>query len=267
MVSIESYRPKEIDAPKVKMPLSFVPEAGKRFVSSELESVAGHELNHALVAMANGAYVISISLEPKGDSLARTTLGGLVSIETMKIIAGAGGVGIHDGCAEGYGSDKFKVDVLHHFHGGHSWESAKGRAANILSGYSREVREKAAEIIAYLRIVPGSLIPDIILRAKMEVDQEKGIESEPYVLTPVPQQEFKNQTIIDELPGNVQRIRYIVDGKVKKEELLCGVCQGINGHEKECPKTKLNENSESKPPESSKMLPIKAVIFSAKLLS
>ncbi len=82
--------------------------------------------------------------------MGRTIIGGLVSQETMKIIAGGGGVATHDGCAMGYGSDKYKVNVMHHFHGGHSWESARMHAANALSGYSKEIRKKAAEIVAYL---------------------------------------------------------------------------------------------------------------------
>lgn len=255
-------RPNEISTEK-RMPLSFVPEAGKRFTSPELESIAGHELNHALVAIANGVTVINISLEPMGNSLARTTLGGMVSMETMKVIAAGGGVETHDGCAHGFGSDKSKVDILHHFHGGYSWESAKGRASNILASYSLDVRRKAAEIIAYMKEVSGSRIYDVMRRAQMEVDEEKGIKTEPiiFLLQHQEQEEFESYTVIDELPGNMQRITYVV-GEVRKEEFLCGACHGIKYHDKECQQAKLKADSETKSL-ISKRLPIKAIIFQA----
>ena len=66
MAIAEAIRPAQvIDAPvKKAMPLSFVPEAKNRLISSELVSVAGHELNHALVALAQGSPIVSISVEP-----------------------------------------------------------------------------------------------------------------------------------------------------------------------------------------------------------
>ena len=270
MVRTEVYQPNRVElSSKVKMPLSFVPEAGKRLVSPERKGIAGHELNHALVAIGNGVSVINISLAPMGDSLARTMLGGWVSIGAISDIAAAGGVGTHDGCARGYGSDKFRVDYSHVFEGGPSWESAKGRAAGILSIYSDKVREKAAEIIAYMGEVSGSLIRLIMLRAQMEVDLEKGmaIEPEAYILIPTPQKEFKDYTIIDTLPGNMLRVTYKVVGEKKKEELLCRICLGVDGHYEKCPHAKLKNDSELKEESSPKeSLPIKGVIFSSVVL-
>ena len=249
MAVAESLRPVErIEAPPARvMPLSFVPEAGKRFSSPELTSVAGHELNHALVALACGAPVVSLSVMSDGNSLGRTILGGLVSMETIKVIAAGGGVETHEGHAEGYGSDKYKVDVLNHFHGGHSWESATSQATSIVGRYSREVRRKAAEIIAYLGTVSGSLIGQIMLRAQMEANEEKQGNPEPLIQITMPQVESQDRTIIDNLPNNMYRITYIIVGEKKKEEYLCGVCQGINGHMEECPKAKIKENSKENP--------------------
>lgn len=108
MSRIEVLHPQPDEVSRAKrMPLSFVPEAEKRFPTPELVSVAGHELNHALVALSLGVPIVSLSVMPEGDSLGRTVIGGLISPETLKIIAGGGGVETHDGCAMGYGSDKY----------------------------------------------------------------------------------------------------------------------------------------------------------------
>ncbi len=47
-----------------KMPLSFVPEAERRSPSTEKTRVAGHELNHALVAIGLGVPIVSLSVIP-----------------------------------------------------------------------------------------------------------------------------------------------------------------------------------------------------------
>lgn len=254
----------QIETPvKRVMPLSFVPEASKRFPSPELTSVAGHELNHALVALAHGAPVVSLSVIPQGNSLGRTILGGTVSMETMKVIAAGGGVETHDGCAEGFGSDKYKVDVLHHFHGGHSWESAKNQASSALSVYSREVRKKAAEIVAYLGKVSGSLIGEIMLRAQMEVNEEKHGESEPIVPIFVPQNKSESYTIIDNLPNNSYKITYVVVGKKDEVQHLCGLCHGIDSHMEKCPNADTKKDSRPESLISSKSLAKTGTIFSA----
>lgn len=244
MAIAEVIRPPQIlEAPKKAMPLPYVPEASKRFPSPGLTSVAGHELNHTLVALAHGAPIVSLSVIPEGNSLGRTILGGMVSMETMKVIAAGGGVETHDGHARGYGSDKYKVDILNHFHGGHSWESAKNQASSTLSVYSREVRRKAAEIIAYLGKVPGSLLSEIMLRAQMEVNEEKHGESEPIVPIFVPQNKSENYTIIDNLPNNISKITYVVVGKKDEVQHLCGLCHGIDNHIEKCSNAKIKEES------------------------
>lgn len=242
MVAAEALRsPQRVEAPVKKvMPLSFVPEPQKRgFPSSELTSVAGHELNHALVALAHGVSIISLSVVREGNSLGRTILGGIVSMETAKIIAAGGGVETHDGCAEGYGSDRYKVDVLHYFHGGYSWESARSQAASILSGYSNDVRRRAAEIVAYLGEVSGPLVYEILLRAEAEISEEKDAKGQSGIQALfMPQIKSEGYTIIDTLPNNMSKITYVVVGKKDKEEYLCGVCHGVNGHSEECSNAK-----------------------------
>lgn len=226
------------------LPLSYIPE--KRGVSPYSVGIASHELNHALAAFEYGAPVVSISVVPSGDSLGRTILGGICSMDTMKIVAAAGGVGTHDGHAEGFGSDKYKVDVMHHFHGGDSWETARGKASGAISKYSREIREKAAEIIAYLQEVPGSMLSAILLRAEAEVNKDKngnGLDKENIIIPLVPERQFESHTIIDSLANGDYKITYVVVGKVQKEEYICSACQGINSHREDCLRLTLKDKA------------------------
>lgn len=252
MAVAEALRPTHrAEMPRRAMPLSFVPESEKRFVSPELTGVAGHELNHALVALSHGAPIMSISVIPSGNSLGRTVIGGLVSNEVMKLIAAGGGCDTHEGSASGFGSDKYKVDVMHHFHGGHSWETARSQASGIVSMYSREVRRKAAEIIAYLGRVSGSMIGEVMLRAQLEVNGEKGGKSEPIIQIFNPQPKLDNYTVIDNLPGNISKITYVIVGKKDEEKYLCGICHGINSHAEKCANAKTKED----------LFPRKGIIF------
>lgn len=248
------------EPPKKVMSLSFVPEPRNRITSSDLVSVASHELNHALIAWACRVAIDSISVIPSGNILGRTTLAGSVSMETLKLIAAGGGVHTHDGAAEGFGSDQFKVEWMHHYHGGHSWESAKSRAEAIVSGFSKDVRRKASEIIAYLGEVSGSMMGDIMARAQMEVNEEKS-ESQPIIQFEMPKIESENRTIIEDLPNNIQRIIYVVVGKKDEEKYLCGLCQGINGHLEECPNAKIKDNSKENPFSLPKLFPRQGTIF------
>ena len=263
MARAEVIQPKQVESFRaIRLPLSFVPEAKNRITSPDIVSVASHELNHALVALAHGIPIESISVIPSGNILGRTTLGGIVSLETMKVIAAGGGVHTHDGHAEGYGSDKYKVDVLHHFHGGHSWESAKSQAASALSVYSREVRRKAAEIVAYLGKVSGSLIGEIMLRAQMEINEEKHGESEPIVPINIAENKSEGYTIIDNLPNNISKITYVIVGEKKREEFLCGICHGVDSHMEKCPNSKLKDDSKENIFFLPRLLPREGTIFS-----
>mgnify|MGYP001595361064 FL=1 len=221
------------------MPLAQVTEPKNRLrLSSELLNTAGHELNHAIAAMESGVPVISISVIPDGNSLGRTAFSGLLSPDTMKIIAAAGSVATHDGCAHGYGSDLLKAHILNHFYGGMPLESAASQAAAIISKYSIEVRKKAAEIIAYLGEISGSMIPMVFLRAQIEVNLENGIIDGQFIpkANPAETNKPKGYTVIDYLRNGDYKITYFIGENKEKEELACTICKGINDHLKSCPK-------------------------------
>lgn len=221
------------------IPLSFVPMPHRRGeVSSDALHTAGHELNHAIVARELGLPIVGISVVPSGDSLGRTVLGGLCSIDSIKIVAAAGSLATHDGSAHGYGSDMHKVDMLAHHYGGIQRGEAVNTASSILGKYSLEIRKKAAEILAYMRQAPGSMISAILERAHFEVQYEKGghVQSFSNFSKPEPESNQKREfTVIDNLPNDQYRIRYVIDGYVRKEEYICGACQGVNGHSGDCP--------------------------------
>lgn len=227
---------------EIIMPLARVPEPKNRaHLSSELLNTSGHELNHAIVALESGVSVISISVIPDGNSLGRTAFSGLLSPDTMKIIAAAGSVATHDGCSYGDGSDLFKVDMLGHFYGGITRESATSYALAIISKYSTEVRRNAAEIIAYLGEISGSMLPTVLLRAQMEVNLEKGIlgdlfvpDTKDYARQPI-KPKPKDYIVIDYLRNGDYKITYFVGERPEKDELVCGICKEINDHLKSCP--------------------------------
>lgn len=185
----------------------------------------------------------SISVIPEGSSLGRTTLAGIVSYEKLKIVAAGGGVATHEGCAEGYGSDKFKVDFLHHHFGGLSWEGARSQAESAVARYLPEVRKRAAEIIASLGKVAGSLLHDILARAEFELHLERTLSGDAllaaYGTQPIfekPIEVLRTYTEIETLITGEQQIRYVVDGEEKKKERVCPKCEGMNGHFAQCSK-------------------------------
>lgn len=251
MAVAESSRPIQqfVETPFRKvMPLSFVPENRSGLVSQESISVASHELNHALVALAYGVSIESISVIPSGDSLGRTTISGLVSLEKMKVIAAGGGVDTHEGRARGFGSDKYKVDMMHYCHGGHDWENAGSLAASVISKYSADVRSIAAEIIAFLREVSGDQLALILMRAQVEANGRKGIHDSPIIKTPtLRKEESQNRTSIDTLQNNMYKITYVVIGKKDEKKYLCGLCREVDSHSKNCPNAKIKEDSNPEP--------------------
>jgi hypothetical protein len=92
--------------------------------------------------------------------------------------------------------------------------------------------------------VSGSLIGDILQRAQIEADIEKGVETKIFYKK-TNKQEFTSYTIIDDLPNNMTKITYVIVGKKEKEELICGICHGINGHIDGCSDTKLTNEKEN----------------------
>lgn len=267
MPTAEAIRPiqkVQVEASRARMmPCPSLPEKSKRFPSPERKRTAYHESNHVFAALANGATVISVSVEPDSSSLGRTIIGGWVSIEAFQEIAAGGGVHTHHGSAEGYGGDMSKVEGLHYGHGArHNWESALSQARRKIAAMCPpDVRERFAEIVAYLGKVEGSDIPAIIQRAQVELEEEKGLRSETF--EPIFAQ-FKSEyrTIAETLPNNMFRITYVVIGKENKEEMLCGLCKGVNSHLEKCPNTKLKEDPKGNPKENLFSSPKMGVIFS-----
>ena len=70
-----------IEKPKVLIPLlQEIPLAKDRpKAKPELLNTAGHELNHALAAIASGISVLDLSVIPTNDSLGRTMFAGHIS--------------------------------------------------------------------------------------------------------------------------------------------------------------------------------------------
>lgn len=241
------------------MPLSEqIPPVELRRVHPDKKHTAGHEFNHAYLAYASGVELDYISLAPSRDSLARTVLAGHVDAATMQVVAAGGCCATHDGRAMGFGSDLGKVHGLANAEGGIHPDRAIGRAQKLLSGLSTDIRERAAEIIAFLGEVPGSWFPQILLRAQMELQYEKknpaakhtsdvtltGYVKE-YVFEPKSDPDNGERTIIDDLGKAGIRVRYEVNGVKIEEKRFCKVCFGINGHLENCA-TRKRQATESK---------------------
>lgn len=234
-------------APVLKdMPLSQVPERGERLEKVEKTSllIAQHELNHALVALNQRILPELVSTIPAGDSLGRNVFYGRVDLEAFKVIAAAGMVDIPDAPAAGYGMDALTIESLLFYYGGESRELAKMQAQSILLGYPAEVKRRAAEILAYLREVPGWMIPQILERARVEIEVEEGrVEmGVPSLIDWVTEDEDRisrekypdEKTIIEDLGNGQYRAIYIRENQ-EEEYTYCSFCDGIGGHRRDCP--------------------------------
>lgn len=276
MRSAEVLSPETSNRPKMEMPLPKVPGPEKRKnLPLDRLNTAGHELNHMLAAFGLGVPIISFSLVPTEDSLARTFIAG-TNPDAIKIIAAAGSVATHDGCAHGYWSDMHTVNRLTHYHGGISGEKATDLAGTLIAKYPIELRKKAAEIMVCLEEGSGSDLYEILTRAQIELSLEKGILGNLFVSeyqsieATEPKEKPKDYTVIDHLVNGDYRITYVIGGVTKKEELMCGKCKRINGHSKDCPHhNSIGENAksdtivnESEVPSSQNKLSTEGIIFS-----
>lgn len=200
-------------------------------LSSELFNTAGHELNHALVALSCGISVTSISVKPEGNSLGRTIFAGHISPETFKVIAAAGSVCAHDGCAWGFGHDLYQVDRAVLIHGGRSRESAQKDASKILNTFNPAVRTKAAEILAFLGEISGSMLKEVLKRAEFEAKiapQDYGIANL------YGEEKVRELSSIEYLVGDKYRVRYFAEGRLIEEKTMCATCQAEHGHYQTC---------------------------------
>lgn len=149
------------------------------------------------------------------------------------------------GPASGYGMDMYMIDMASYSYGGSRKNTLIETAHSLLCQFSPKIREKAAEIIAFRENVPGWMIPHILERARWEIEQEvketgkTWVGADHPVFTSPPEQlkPSNKQTVINYLGNEQYRISYIQKGKKMQEVKFCGLCQGINHHEKNCPFT------------------------------
>ena len=141
--------------------------------SAELLNTAGHELNHALVAMAMGAKVVGISVEPRGNILGVTTYAGELEPHQIRMIAAAGSVAAHDGHASGFGSDMQKEELLGNYFGGLPTDTIVALSSRIIESYPLAVREEAAKLIALEGHVTGSRLGAILDQARRTVGKKQ----------------------------------------------------------------------------------------------
>lgn len=224
--------------------IDMIPLPEKRgTVKGELLNTAGHELNHFLVAYSLGVQVKSLSVRPEGNSLGRTEFDGIISPDLFKIIAAAGSVAPVSGQeARGFGHDFMQIRLLDYVQNlSNSIPFARSRAQHILSGFDARVRQRCAEIIAYMGKVSGGMIPGIINRAIWELKNEKmGIWQ-----NVSPQLETKpgrESTVVEHF-GHIYILRHTIDGQtVGEETLICGLCGGKNVHSPNCPAAKYRKS-------------------------
>lgn len=221
-----------------------VPLPGERGeIRGELLNTAGHELNHFLVAYSLGVQVKSLSVRPEGNSLGRTEFGGIISPDLFKIIAAAGSVAPVSGQeARGFGHDFMQIRLLDYVQNlSNSIPFARSRAQHILSGFDAKVRQRCAEIIAYMGRVSGGMIPGIINRAIWELKNEKmGIWQN--VSPQIETKPAKESTVVEHF-GHIYILRHTIDGQTKgKETLICGLCGGKNVHSPNCPAAKYRKS-------------------------
>ena len=213
------------------------PEMRSTRIQKERIHVAGHELNHALTAHFLGVPVLSISVIPEGNTLGKTIVGGALNPAKTRAIFAAGSVETHDGTANGYGYDVSIVNRIDLYHPEHSHNSPQAEARTIINQVPKDIRERAAEIIAYMGVVPGSLLPDILKRAHLELEHE-GRNVPPFEIDKNEQIEvFDKDTfsIISELKNGSKRVQIIKNFKKISEHMYCNLCDTINAHSPDCP--------------------------------
>jgi hypothetical protein len=213
-------------------PLDFIPSSYERrqkmIITGNRLHTAHHELHHVLTAIGLGVQVESLSVIPSGSSLGRTTFSGFIDPEKFRIIAAAGAVDPPGMRASGYGHDLWQA--------GCDARSTKIiTAQNIISEIPSDIRNIAAEIIAYLGDVPGSLIPEIINRAIYEHNHDVSAEDKYFIpdnlfAKPETIPENRITTIVTTI-GNNYLLTYLLDGKIVKdyEVIICAICGGIQG--------------------------------------
>lgn len=220
-----------IERPSINLPS----KRERGFIDYSKVEVAGHELNHALVALGMGITPHFLSVRPEGDSLGRTIFLGEIDAHSFQVIASAGAIHTPDGHAHGYGSDMSKVRIIRDLYGGMQEDEAKIKAQAAIDQYFPRARRRAAEIIAFYGEVRGSLIGDILKQSEHEIKlEDMGIEPDNTSFIVEQKSTINTYTQIDYLERGMVRIIFVKNGKEEKKDLFCEKCGGLNGHRENC---------------------------------
>lgn len=221
-----------------------IPSPEQRFFTETAMHTAGHELNHALVALDHGIMPVALSIVPDGPSLGRTIFTGKIDTETFQIIAAGGAVTTAYGSASGFGSENHYGSDFYHIHklkqeqNGIDVQEAVERAERSISRVPVDVRRKASEIIASMKNISGEMIPHIISIAEREVQNgislvaPKMFESVNEIKTSKAYHDAQTsgeQTVID---IDADGIAHAV--VLSNEKNACSMCRGLDGHRISC---------------------------------
>lgn len=220
--------------------LAFIPSHEvrmRKIENTNLLPVAAHELQHALIGYHFG-YLGDISLEPDGNSLARTVFSGSIPSDKIQIIALGGAIDTPHGQAQGYGMDMYMAKMIEAEHGGDTVESAHSMATGILNSYPKEILKIAAEIIAFQGETSSWMLPYILERAKQEALMQKDDPEIQQYKVPA-KESFAASTNTSEMTiigtqDTYYKITRIKDDQVTDEMIICKVCGGINAHYPSC---------------------------------
>ncbi len=229
------------------IPLDRNPDPGKKMT-------AIHELQHAVVGLANGNDLVAMSVNPEGATLGWTLFKGEVDPAT----AAAGSVDTVFGPASGFGGDLATVTYL-----GSSISSAQTEAQAIISGFDRDFLAIASEIIALKGFVTAADFGEVCRRAEFELAwRNSGFDlKEVLALQGIEiAKDYKDDqsdkgklvipdsgtySLIETFADQIMTTTF-VDGKIKAQTVVCPRC-GVEGggHLPNCEAVKGKENSTS----------------------
>ena len=220
-------------------------------VNDELKNTTAHETQHALVLRVLG-HKSSISLDPQGDSLARTIPHGAVPLSDFKIAAAAGAVDtVGAGPARGFGSDLYQVGIANWLQNisPNNFQPAINAASKILkANYPDEIRVKTTDIVAQMG---GTNDIDLVLEQAYFEAELEGINFDEFyqrreqilkevdkILSTIDNPEERNIYIsmIEENQDHTVKIVFFYDDKPEElfEHVSCPHCGGINNHAQSC---------------------------------
>ncbi len=202
----------------------------ERIISPEKLIPAAHELNHALVGFCLG-YLSDISLEPDSNGLSRanTSFYGHVNENHIPILAAAGMVDTPFGPAMGYGMDLAMA--------GPDYQLPLAIARTHIKRFPREIRQRAAEIIAERNGMKSYELPMILAQAQADLEAEEKFFN--FIIPPeelfIPPQNGEDKRTIIEREGAIRVITYVKNGLMEKQLRYCTACGQFGGHQPNCP--------------------------------